>query len=122
MTFIFYDEMMAGMKNSDDRMSLRGKGLLRLWAERQIYEGGLIPAVQLVAAARSHSLEPIQVTVPRSIILGLGTHTVPEEARLYGYLGVTLEEVEQIGGGDYDTLTDVALGWSRTLTGDPATH
>ena len=100
------------MKNSTERMNLRGAGLLRLWAERQIYEGGLIPAVQLVSAARSHTSAPIQVTVPRSIVLGLETHSPTEEARLYDYLGVLVEEVERIGGGDYGVLQAVVVGWA----------
>ncbi len=98
------------MSNSNGRMGHRGAGLLRLWAERQIYEGALIPAVQLVSAARSFA-GAIQVTVPRSIILGQQVHSELEEARLYTYLGVTVEEIEQIGAGDYALLKDVVDAW-----------
>lgn len=100
------------MRNQEQQMSLRGVGLLRLWTELMIHEGRRITAAQLTADVRARVPGAVQVGTPWAIVLGYDRRDAPmEEARIFSYFGVTVEDVERIGAGDFDLLKQIAEGW-----------
>ena len=100
------------MSMTNGRMTAFGAGLMRLLAERQIAEGKLLSAAEIAREA-SRDGGPVQPRAPRSMILGLGGHNRFEVARLLGYLGVTIEDVERIGNGEHAVLADVVSQWNE---------
>lgn len=98
--------------STNGRMSPRGAGFLRLWSEKQISDGRHIPAVMLAHEARQQAGAPVQTSAPWSIVLGRGTHSAEEEARLCAYFGVNIEDLERIGDGDYAVLRGVVDEWA----------
>lgn len=78
-------------------MSFLGNGLRRLWAEKELKEGGFITAVSLATEARTHTRERVSYGALSSIIFGNGRHSPAEVERLLDYFGVSRERAEQIG-------------------------
>jgi len=94
------------MDKNPNRMSSLGAGLLRLWTELQIAENRSITAAELARRA-STSEQAVLGRTPWSIILGRNYHSAGETGQLFSTLGVTVEDLERIGEGDYARLKAV---------------